>query len=380
MMNPFMYQSFCSGSYLCPPIKTINKLENIIKNNSNVLISSAIKYGKTSLVRYYLDNKIDKNQYLAFYFDFVNTNNHIDFVKIIYKQIAQHLPYEYNMTLKILKEIFSVVHFTATINQNGILEFIPNLDSYNFNELMSDIYRGLVKLSLKNNCRIILVFDEFQQILMMEDDSITKAFKKYMEQYPEIRYIFVGSKKYLMEKTFFNKTSLLYNQARKLEMNFFDTDETFIFINNKFNNNLSRELFNKMYIKTKGNIGLIQEICYHLYYRTLETKNLRISENDLETVCNNLLHSKSEYYKLILNRFSHPHRIAIKAVVISGGHELYTKDNLFKLQATKSSLNTAIRYLHKDGLIDKDKNNRYFIVDSCFELWYRNIFLQSNFN
>lgn len=375
-MNPFMYQDFCSGSYFCPPIETINKLEKIINNGSNIFIASGVRCGKTSLVHYYLENKIYKNQYLTFYFDFFNTNNHIDFIKIFYKKIAQYLPYEYNMTLKILKELFSIVHFTAVINQNGMLEFIPNLNSYNFNELMSDIYKGLVKLSLQNSCRVVLVFDEFQQILMMEDSSIIKkALKKYMEQYPEMRYIFVGSKTYLLEEAFLNTTSLLYNQAQKLEMNLLGADEIFAFVNDKFNNNLSRELFNKMYIKTKGNMSLIQEICYHLYYDILEKKDLKISENNLESTCNNLLSSKSEYYKLILNRFSNPHKIAIKAVIISGGHELYTKNNLFKLQVTKSSLNTAMRYLYKDGFIDKDKNNHYFFTDSCFELWYKNILL-----
>jgi len=380
-MNPFVYQNFCSDSFFCPPIKTIHKLENMIIADSNVLISSAVRYGKTSLVQYYLENKIDKNQYLTFYFDFFNTNNYIDFVKIIYKQIAQYLPYDYNMTLKVLKELFNVVRFNAVIDQNGILEFTPNLNSYNFDELMSDIYKGLMKLSVKSKKKVILAFDEFQQVLVMEDSNVKKGLKRCMDQYPEIRYIFIGSKKYLMEETFFSKTSLLSNQAQKLEFSTIEADEIFTFINTKFNNSLSRELFNKMHRKTKGNIGLIQEVCYHLYYyKRLENKELEISENDIETVCNRLLNSKSEYYKLLLNRLSTPHKIAIKAVIISGGYELYTKNNLFKLQVTKSSLNTAIKYLYKEELIDKDENNRYFIVDSCFELWYHNILLQSNVN
>ncbi len=380
-MNPFMYQNFCSDSFFCPPTKTINKLENMLKEDTNILISSAVRYGKTSLVQHYFTNIINKNHYATFYFDFFNTNNYIDFVKIIYKQIAQSLPYDYNMTLQVLKELFTVVRFTAVIDQNGILEFTPNLNSYNLDELIHDIYKGLIKLSLKSNKKIVLAFDEFQQILAIEDNNIKKIFKKYLEQYHEIRYIFIGSKKYLMEETFFAKTSLLYNQAQKLEFNSVSRDEFFLFLNSKFDNNLPSVLFNKMYKKTKGNMGLMQEVCYHLYYyKRLENTSIQISELDLEMVCNRLLSSKSEYYKLLLNRLSSPHKIAIKAVIISGGYELYTKNNLFKLQATKSSLNTAIKYLYKDELIDKDENNRYFIVDRCFELWYHNILLQSNIN
>ncbi|MDY0328464.1 MAG: hypothetical protein RBR07_09470, partial [Arcobacteraceae bacterium] len=66
--------------------------------------------------------------------------------------------------------------------------------------------------------------------------------------------------------------------------------------------------------------------------------------------------------------------IALKAVVISNGTELYTKDNLFKLQVTKSSLNTAIRHLYKDEIIDKE-NHQYYISNKCFELWCKKEFI-----
>jgi hypothetical protein len=75
---------------------------------------------------------------------------------------------------------------------------------------------------------------------------------------------------------------------------------------------------------------------------------------------------------MILNRLTISQKIALKAVIISDGIELYTKNNLFKLQVTKASLNTAIKYLYADELIDK-QDNRYYVSNKCFELWCKKI-------
>lgn len=375
-MNPFLYHNFCCGSHFCFRDNELQKLDQLINNNSNILLYSKRKFGKTSLINEFFNNKINKEEYLTFYIDLFDITNFADFTKNIYKQIAYNLPYDYRIIVKKLKEFFHLVHYTAFIKDNGELEFEPVLNCYNLDELLADIYRGLDQLSIQCNKKIVIAFDEFHHITLLKETKIEQALKKYIKEYPQISYIFTGLKRHLLSDIFFKKKSILHEEIEKFELEPIPKKEFYAFIDQKFENKLSYEYFEHIYDMTEGESRLIQEFCYHLYNRVMHENNgaRNVNQDDIDMVCMLLLESKSDYFKLILNQLSLPQKIALKAVIISDGKELYTKENLFKLQTTKSSLNTAIRHLYKDEIIDKD-NNAYYVSNKCFELWCKKKFL-----
>lgn len=372
-MNPFIYQSCCSGDSFCYRTEELKQINKMITQRENIFIYSKRKFGKTSLIKEFFHKSIDKNRYFTFYFDLFGVTNFVDFIKNVYKHIALNLPEDYHLRLKHLKELFIRVNFTAVIKDNGDLEFNPILNSYNLDELFADIYRGLEKLSLQSGKKIVIAFDEFQQISCLKEVKGDILLRKYIDKYPDIRYIFTGLKRHLLSDIFSKKNSPFYNISGKLELKPIPKDKLFIYVDKRFKHKLSFELFERIYDNTEGELKLIQEVCYHLYYITCLKNNDILNSEVVDYVCSSLLESKSEYFKLLINQLTMPQKIALKAVVISNGTELYTKDNLFKLQVTKSSLNTAIRHLYKDEIIDKE-TNKYYISNKCFELWCKKEF------
>ena len=373
-MNPFLYQYSCQGRNFCFRHDELNKLDSFVNTNSNVLLYSKRKYGKTSLLKEFFSNKIDQEKYLTFYVDLFHITNFADFIKNIYRQIARDMPYDYKVVVKKLKEFFHLVNYTAFIEANGEIEFDPILTSYNFEELLADIYKGLNKLSIQSGKKIVIAFDEFHHITLLKEMKIESLLKKYMNEYPDITYIFTGLKRHLLNEIFSKKRSALYQIAKILEIESIPKESLFEFVDQKFQGRLSFDLFESIYDMTEGEPKLIQELCYHLYNQTTTHNSGDITQDDLDFVCQLIIESKSEYFKLLLNQLSLPQKVALKAVIISRGKELYTKENLFKLHTTKSSLNTAIRHLYKDEIIDKE-DNKYYISNKCFELWCSKKFL-----
>ncbi|RXJ60329.1 AAA family ATPase [Candidatus Marinarcus aquaticus] len=373
-MNPFLYQNSCCDENFCFRDEELEHLEQMISNHLNVLLYSKRKVGKTSLIKVFFADKIDKKHYIPIYIDLFDINNAIDFIKVFYKQIAFNMPCNYKSVLKELKELFNRVTFSATIKDDGDIEFIPTLNSYNFEELMSDIYRGLEKLSENYGKKVVIAFDEFQQIMPIKDTKIAFILHEFMEKYPEVNYIFTGLKRHLLTDLFSKKKSPLYDTVKQMEIKAIPLEQFYAFVDKKFEGRLDLEQFEYLYAKTDGETKLIQEFCYHLYYKGEQNINQKITKEDIDEVCQQLFESKSGYFKMLLDRLSIPKKVALKAIIITDGIELYTKETLFKLQMTKSSLNTAIRNLYKDEIIDKE-DNRYYITNRCFELWCRKKFL-----
>ena len=192
-----------------------------------------------------------------------------------------------------------------------------------------------------------------------------------MNSHPNIIYIFTGLKRHLLTDLFSKKRSPLYEKVTYVELKPIPVEAFYTFVNSHFNGRMPYELFEHIYTMTEGESRLIQEFCYHLYHQEgVET----ISREDIDRVCELLLESKSDYFKMVIDRLSLPLKVALKAVIISDGKELYTKEHLFDLQTTKSSLNTAVRHLYKDEIIDKERG-RYYVTNKCFELWCKKKFL-----
>ncbi len=369
-MNHFIYESFCNSNNFTHISEELNKLNKLIVNKSNVLLYSKRKFGKTSLIKEFFDKKINKDENITIYIDLFNIVSAIDFIKILYKQIASSLPYDNKSILKELKIIFTKVNFTANMKDDGSLEFDVSLLSYNPKELIVDVYRGLKKMHTDTNKQIIIAFDDFWQIKLIKDFKIDAILKEYIQEEQYVNYIFTGTKHRLLIDMFFKRKMPLFNMAEQLELKAIPIEQFYQFIEDRFSGKISYDIFQYIYNITEGEAKLIQEFCYHLYNKSNKIEKITI--NDIDEVCLFLLNSKSEYFKMILNRLTFAQKIALKAVIMSGGIELYTKNNLFKLQVTKASLNTAIKYLYLDELIDKE-DNKYYISNKCFELWCRRI-------
>jgi hypothetical protein len=294
--------------------------------------------------------------------------NSSDFIKKLYQNIAQNVPYEQKNILKELHRMFVRVNYTAQMDLDGKINFTPSLLSYDFDDSIEDIFRGLSKIAKSLDKEIVLAFDEFQQIKLIKDIKIDAQIKKYMLKYDDIKFIFTGLKRHLLKDLFTKKRAPLFDTVGFLELEPIPIEIFYKFVDERFDGRLSYELFEYIYNMTKGESNLIQEFCYHLYYKISNENSKTILQEDIDEVCETVLSSKSGYFRMILDRLTLPQKTALKAVVISNGKEIYSKSNLFKLQTTKSSLNTAIKYLFNEEIIDKDDNG-YFISNRCFELW-----------
>ena len=370
VVNHFIYENFCCSKNFTYFDEELDKLHKLVENRTNIVLFSKRAFGKTYLIKEYIHKKICKDKTTSIYIDLFNISSAIDFIKLVYKRIASSIYYDNEFTLRELKVVFSKVDFTATMKDDDLLEFSVSLLSYNPEELIADIFKGLKKIHTDTNKHILIIFNDFWQIKQIKNFKIDFILKNYIQEDAFINYIFTGSKYHILLDMFSKRKMPLFNLAIPFELKSIPIDQFYDFIKCKFNDRIKYSIFEHIYNVTDGEPKLIQEFCYHLNNLTNEKNEITI--NDVDEVCLFLLDSKSEYFKMILNRLTMVQKTALKAVIISDGIELYTKNNLFKLQITKASLNTAIKCLYMDELIDK-VDNRYLISNKCFELWCKRV-------
>lgn len=369
-MNHFLYENFCTSKNFKHFDKELKNIDQTIKNNTNILLYSKRRYGKISLIKEYITQRVDKDTVTPIYIDLFNILSATDFAKLIYKEIASAIYCDNNLILKELKIIFTKAKFTATMDENGILKFDVSLSSYSTEELIYDIYKGLKKIHTNTKKKILVIFNDFWQIKYIKNIKLDAILKKYIIEEEYINYIFTGSKYHMMLEMFTKRKMPLFNLAIPLELKAIPIDQFYEFIKVKTHDKIQYHVFEYIYNKVDGEPKLVQEFCFHLCNLFYDKEEFTL--NDVEEVCLYFQESKSKYFRMILHRLTMVQKTALKAITISGGTELYTKSNLFKLQVTKASLNTAIKSLLNDELIDKIEN-KYIISNKCFELWCKRV-------
>jgi len=73
-------------------------------------------------------------------------------------------------------------------------------------------------LAKRSKKRVVVVFDEFQEVVQLGKDVLPKM-RAIFQKHDEVCYIFVGSKKGMMEKIFRSALSPFYNFGLHITLN-----------------------------------------------------------------------------------------------------------------------------------------------------------------
>jgi len=211
--------------------KVIEGLYNEIRKNSNILLSAPRRIGKTSLMFYLLDNKIDKHIFKYLITESVNNEN--DFYKKLYKTVLEIVGGITFLRLQALQLIKS--NKITSISFDGTIQIV-NADVNYYNELLF----LLKSLNLKDH-KLIIMIDEFSETLsnIIIDEGERQAihflesnrdFRHIPELQGKVQFIYTGSIGLENIVIKLNKINTI-NDLYLFKVKPFTKNETFEFVN-----------------------------------------------------------------------------------------------------------------------------------------------------
>lgn len=273
-MNPFKYGRVVGNEDFCPRPELENKLFNHIKSCQNVLLEGERRMGKTSLV-FETSHKL-KNYHLL-YTDILEIKTSDDFCRRLLKSIIS-LEKKAGFTQKIFQSLsqlkptlsFDPISGSPSLSLDAAIKLRPE----NIEALMD-----LIEFESKKK-NLVVVFDEFQDILNLKDTQETLALLRSKIQFhSQIAYIFAGSIRNKMNYIFTDPTSPFFKSAVTLYVDAIDQKDFSVFIQKKFKQGereLSEELLAKIFETAEHISGDIQQICGVIWEITSEKDKIGI--------------------------------------------------------------------------------------------------------
>ncbi|MFC1645617.1 hypothetical protein ACFL2Y_00340 [Candidatus Omnitrophota bacterium] len=254
-------------------IKLINKRLSDLKEGyrQNIAILGNELTGKTWIIKYVFDNFSDP-QVIPLYFDLSQLT-----VNIFVQRFFNTLLFSF---LKAKGIVLPKENLTRLIEESK--PYIPNAVS-KIQEISSSLtkdkidtatFRDILSLpeiiNQETQQKIVVIFDEFQNIDSLKIRSVFQELGKKIMTQKDTMYLLSSSSKIKAKKIIQDELSLLFGNFEIIELDNFDTKTSNILIKNRLKNiQMSQDISNFLINFTAGHPFYLDKITQHIYQKAI---------------------------------------------------------------------------------------------------------------
>ena len=371
MKNPFEYGGVVSGNAFCNREKEVADLLRAIENNEKLFVFSERRYGKTSLVRAAL-GRLPKKGSVCSYVDLWPTDSEATFVAAAAKAIAESTSASVGKALETAKRFFSSLAPSVTTDEEGkpVLTFGINKHA-KLGPALDEVLETPAKIAAKGKLNVVVVFDEFQQILEYGNDQVERKLRSVIQNHRHVGYIFLGSRKHLIQKMFTDRSRPLYRAGGHYPLGPIAEEHWQPFVRKRFADGdkaISKLRVHEVCELTHGHPFYTQHLC-HVLWELCEPKT-EVTEKMIQRAVRILLERENYAYTTMWESLTMPQKRFLNGLAgESVGVKVFAGEFVRRYGlGSASNVQRAVDGLLERDIIDRD-NGSFLITDRFFRLW-----------
>jgi AAA+ ATPase superfamily predicted ATPase len=368
LSNPFLVAGYHSPAYFCDREIETEKIISALTNDRNISLISPRRFGKTGLIHHvFYQMQLQKNDVRCFYLDIFPTHNLQGFVQLLAKTVLGKLDNFSEKTFKRISGFFTSFHPSFSIDPlTGSPNVTLNIRPEQAQSSLQEIFTYLQQ----SGKRCYIAIDEFQQITEYPEKGVEALLRSYMQFSMNVKFIFAGSKKHLMDAMFSSVNRPFYQSTQKTGLKEIPLAVYGAFAERLFaqyGKKLALPLFETVYRAVLGHTWYIQFILNQLF--ALPQKEY--AEQDVYRIISDVLQEENATYKTYCELLTKGQLRVLTAIAkerktSTPFHSAFIQK--YNLTAA-SSIKLAINSLIDKTLILKDEEGYYFVYDRFFALW-----------
>jgi len=367
IQNPFLLFGYEGPDYFCDRKIETNKVIEAMENGRNLTLISPRRMGKSGLIHnafYYLSKKPDT---MCYYIDIYNTKSLQELVHLFANEIVGSLDAK---SKKIIDTVFSFFKSIRPVISADELTGTPQITVDFAPEKTQESLKEIFNYLAASNKICYIAIDEFQQITnYKQDEGVEALLRSYVQRMTNVRFIFSGSQKHIMEKLFTSASQPFFQSTQMLQLWAISLEEYSKFILKHFEDagkNISQEAINLVYQTVSGHTWYVQMLLNRLY----SSGEKNIEQTTVRKLLNDILEENEATYQTYCKLITEKQCSLLKAIAAEGSvkeptaAQFIAKHKLGSTSTVSVSLKTL---LSKELLLEN--NGKYMIYDRFFSLW-----------
>jgi uncharacterized protein len=372
-VNPFRFGPLVLDESFTDRRDEIEGLVADARNGQDVVVFAPRRYGKSSLV-WRVAQELVKQDVLVAQVDLMRTPTKdqlaAKLAKTIHEELATRL-WKAKERLKVFAGLR--VSPTITVNPNDgavSFSFDARAAEDDIDATLEELFTMLGRIAADRERRVVLVLDEFQEVVDI-DPALIKLMRSVFQEQPDVAHIYLGSKRHMMRQIFNDENEPFWRSARQMELDVIAPDlfETYALARfKKTGKELERDACTKALDLTGGHPYATQELLYFLWEDTPagEAADLATLDRALEAT----LRSEHSHFSLIWDGASGAQKRVLQALAqeqpgrpLSGDYQ-----RRHALPATPT-VQTALSALERAELVRRLGRGEYQIAEPFLTEW-----------
>jgi hypothetical protein len=375
MKNPFEYGGVVSGEAFCNRQQEIRHLLRAMENSEKLFVFSERRYGKTSLVQAAL-GKLSRRDFVAAYVDLWPTDSEASFVVALAKAITEAMSSSAGKLLDTARKFFGSLSPSVTVDEEGKPVVSFGLAKHSRIGLAVDeVLETAARIAAKKEHRVVVVLDEFQQILEYGTDQVERKLRSVVQNQRQVAYLFLGSRKHLVQRMVLDRHRPLYRAGGHYPVGPIAEAHWQPFVQERFlqaEKSIGPDQVHQICELTQGHPFYTQHLCHALW--ELCERGAKVNPEMIRAAVKLLLDRESYAYTMLWESLTPSQKRFLKGLAAEPlgakvfGGEFVTRHGL----SSASNAQRAVQGLLVKDLIDRD-NGSFVIPDRFFRLWLQSV-------
>lgn len=373
MFNPFVINGIVPDKYFCDREKETEKLVRCVYNQSNVLLTSPRRMGKTQLIRHLYQQGSVSSDFHTFYVDIYSTTSLQEFILLLGKEIYTSLVPKGRKVLdsfvNVLKSLSGSFGYDAL---TGLPSFDVRLGDIRSPEMtLSEIFNYLETADKPCICTI----DEFQQIGKYPETNVEALLRTYIQKMSNCRFVFAGSDRHTLENMFNSPAKPFYNSVEQMYLDRIDRQVYVSFMRKCFEEsgrNIPDMVCEYVYDLFEGHTYYVHQTLHNVY--AYNDPEVPVTEELINDTVGDIIQDKEHSFLTQLSLLNYSQKETLIAIAKESEASGVTSAAFVRKHSLQSpsAVQNAIRNLLNLQMITYRQDGRtkvYSVSDRFLQMW-----------
>jgi hypothetical protein len=372
MQNPFRFGAVVTGEDFADRRAELAELGRELRDGQHLFLLSPRRYGKTSLILMLLE-RLRRQGILVAYVDVFRTTTAAQLMELMAQTVLRAAESHPERLLRLATDLLGRLRPQVGADSRGkpTLSLDIGTSPRSALALQEEVLALPEQLAIKRKRRLVLVFDEFQEIQRFPGTSLEKAMRSHFQTHRHVSYLFAGSKESTLRDMATRERSPFFKFGRLVPLDPIPIAEFAPYLEARFRRGrlrVSREILDAILTAADDVPYNVQRLCHELWAMRVGATD-RIVEQDIGEAIARIVEQDASHFGTLWDRLSLHQRQVLQAIARSGGRNIFAADFLAAHRlGSHSSVQTSLRMLLKDQLLFK-ANGEYRFADAFFREW-----------
>jgi hypothetical protein len=372
--NPFTFGDLALDDAFTDRAAELRELTADMRNGQNVLVYAPRRYGKSSLVMR-AAQQVQRRKVLVGYCDLMRTPTKERLAAALAKTIYADIASPGKRAFERAASLFQGLRVTPSMDvdpADGSLRF-----SFQAGRRRADIDDTIerllelpAELAIERARRVVLVFDEFQEIVSL-DKRFPNLMRSVFQTQPEVGHVYLGSKRQILEGIFNDRNEPFWRSAKRLELGAIVPAEFAPFIRARFAETgraITDDAVARLLAATDGQPYATQELAYFVW--ELVEAGGEATLATVDDALANVIRSESNHLSQLWDGASAQQRLVMIALAEEPSASIYSAayHERHELPAP-ASLQRAVGALVAREVVGRDADGQYAVVEPFLADW-----------